>query len=127
MFRKLVNINLSFIFGFIKIHCLNLSAWQCLRRVFSPGVKRKAIPVTGRGGLQGPEMSRIPHRLENRLSYDGEVMGLMRPPSFTPEISFSYSFLLEAESTPERLEGLSKFKDSVTSLELEPATFWLVA
>jgi hypothetical protein len=29
--------------------------------------KGKAIPVPGRGGLQGCEMSRIPQRLDNRL------------------------------------------------------------
>jgi hypothetical protein len=32
------------------------------------GKKGKAIPVTGRGGPQGYETSRLPHFLENRLT-----------------------------------------------------------
>jgi hypothetical protein len=35
--------------------------------------KRKAIPVTGRGGPQGCETSRLPHFLYNRLT-DGAVV-----------------------------------------------------
>jgi hypothetical protein len=33
----------------------------------------KAIPVTGRGGPQGCEMSRLPHFLGNRLTDGGKV------------------------------------------------------
>jgi hypothetical protein len=33
--------------------------------------KSKAIPITGRGGLQGCEMLRIPHCLDSRLT-DGD-------------------------------------------------------
>jgi hypothetical protein len=44
----------------------------------------KAIPVTGREGPQGCETSRVPHFLDNRLTDGGEVVSLMRWPSFTP-------------------------------------------
>jgi hypothetical protein len=37
--------------------------------------KSKAIPVTGRGGPQGCETSRIPHFLDNRLT-DGQNTSL---------------------------------------------------
>jgi hypothetical protein len=43
----------------------------------------KSIPVTGRGGLQGCEMLRIPHILENTLTDGGEVVSLTRQPPFT--------------------------------------------
>jgi hypothetical protein len=34
----------------------------------------KAIPVTGRGGPQGYETSRLPHFLHDRLTDGGEIM-----------------------------------------------------
>jgi hypothetical protein len=36
--------------------------------------KSKAIPVTGRGGLRGCEMLRIPHCLDNRLTVNCEIL-----------------------------------------------------
>jgi hypothetical protein len=39
-------------------------------------VKNKAIPVTGRGGLYGYEMLRIPHCLDNRLTDGGRIVSL---------------------------------------------------
>jgi hypothetical protein len=44
---------------------------------------RKAVPVTGRGGPQCCETSRLPHFLENWLTDGGEVVSFMRrrPPS----------------------------------------------
>jgi hypothetical protein len=36
--------------------------------------KGKAIPVTGRGGLYGSEMLRIPHCLDHRLVDGGKVV-----------------------------------------------------
>jgi hypothetical protein len=36
--------------------------------------QRKAIPVTGRGGQQGFEMSRIPHFLDNRFTKATELV-----------------------------------------------------
>jgi hypothetical protein len=38
--------------------------------------KSKAIAVTGRGGLWGCEMLRIPNRLENRLIDGGKLVNL---------------------------------------------------
>jgi hypothetical protein len=46
-------------------------------------VKGKAIPVTGRGGPQGCETSRLPHSLDNRFTNGGEVVNLTRRPPFT--------------------------------------------
>jgi hypothetical protein len=39
----------------------------------------KAIPVTGRAGLYGYETSRLPHFLDNQLTYGGEVKGKVIP------------------------------------------------
>jgi hypothetical protein len=59
----------------------------------------KAIPVTGRGGLQGCEMLRIPHCLDN-----GQCCQPYAPAAFySPEtlfFCFWYSILLEAKWTP---------------------------
>jgi hypothetical protein len=46
--------------------------------------KGKSISVTGRGGPEGCEMSRLPHILDIWLTDGGEVVSLMRQPSFTP-------------------------------------------
>jgi hypothetical protein len=46
--------------------------------------KGKAIPVTGREGPYGCEMSRLSHFLDNRLTDDGEVVSLTRRPPFNP-------------------------------------------
>jgi hypothetical protein len=48
------------------------------------------------------------------------------PAALYPQEDSWYSFLLEAESTPEaivRLEGLGQLKNPMTSSEIEPATF----
>jgi hypothetical protein len=63
-------------------------------------VKGKAIPVTGRGGPQGCETSRLPHLLDNRLTDSCKLVSLTRRPLFTPQEDSWYSFLLEAESIP---------------------------
>jgi hypothetical protein len=64
--------------------------------------KKKAITVTGRGGLYGCEMLRIPHCQDNRLTDGGKVVSPTHPAAFySPEtlvfLCFWYSFLLEAE------------------------------
>jgi hypothetical protein len=41
-------------------------------------LKEKAIPVTGRGGLLGCEMSSLPHFLDNWLTDGGVFVGLIR-------------------------------------------------
>jgi hypothetical protein len=45
----------------------------------------KAIPVTGRGGLQGCEMSRIPHCLDNQLTDGSKVVSPTHRPRFIPQ------------------------------------------
>jgi hypothetical protein len=47
------------------------------------GSKGKAITVTGRGGPQGCETSRLPHFLDNWLTDGSEVVSLARRPPFT--------------------------------------------
>jgi hypothetical protein len=47
-------------------------------------VKGKSVPVTGRGGPQGCETSKLPHFLDNRLTDGGEVVSLTRRPPFIP-------------------------------------------
>jgi hypothetical protein len=59
----------------------------------------KAVPVTGREGPDGCEMSRIPHFVDSRLTHGGEFVSLTQRPPFTPQDDSWYSFLLEAEST----------------------------
>jgi hypothetical protein len=59
--------------------------------------KCKAIPVTDLRGKYDCETSRLQHFLDNRLTDGGEVVSLVRR---RQEDSW-YSFLLEAESTPE--------------------------
>jgi hypothetical protein len=45
--------------------------------------KSKAIPVIGRGDLQGCEISKLLHFLENQHTDGGEVVSLTRRPPFT--------------------------------------------
>jgi hypothetical protein len=45
--------------------------------------KGKAIPVTGSEGLQGSEMLRIPHCLDNRLIVGGKAVSSTHRPHFT--------------------------------------------
>jgi hypothetical protein len=47
------------------------------------GKKGKAIPVTGCGGPEGCEMSRLPHFLDNQLTDGSEVVSLMCRLPFT--------------------------------------------
>jgi hypothetical protein len=57
-------------------------------------VNGRDIHVTGRGGLQGCDTSRLPHFLDNR------EVSLTRRPPFSPQEDSWYPFLLETESTP---------------------------
>jgi hypothetical protein len=50
--------------------------------------KNKTIPVTGRGGLHGYEMSKIPHFLDSQFTDGSEVVNLARPPRFPQETLF---------------------------------------
>jgi hypothetical protein len=67
------------------------------------GKRGKGIPVTGRGGLEGCETSRLPHFVDNRLTDGGEVVSLTRRPPCTSLRDSWYSFLLELS----RLQGYS--------------------
>jgi hypothetical protein len=61
----------------------------------------KAIPGTGREDLYGCETSRLPHFLDNQLTYGGEIVSLtQRPAALYHQEDSCCSFLLEAESTP---------------------------
>jgi hypothetical protein len=62
-------------------------------------VKRKPIPVTGRGGLCSCETLKIPHFPDNWLTDGDEIASLSLRPRFTPQDDSWYSILLEAEST----------------------------
>jgi hypothetical protein len=65
----------------------------------------KAIPVKGRGGLEGCETIRIPHCLNNRLIYGGKIISPpphSHRPHYAPQkhdffYCFRYSCLLETE------------------------------
>jgi hypothetical protein len=48
--------------------------------------KAKVIPITGHRGPKGPETSRIPRFLDNRLRDGGATVSLRRQPPFTPGI-----------------------------------------
>jgi hypothetical protein len=79
-------------------------AFQVLKNfVIGPniGIKIKAAPVTGLGGLSGCKILRIPHCLDNRLTDGGKVVSpTYRPLLSSPETLFVclwYSFLLETE------------------------------
>jgi hypothetical protein len=47
--------------------------------------RSKAIPVTDRGGLQGCEMLRISHCIDNRLTDGGKVVNPTHRPRSTPQ------------------------------------------
>jgi hypothetical protein len=94
---------------------LSLFCRICLRS--KSEAKSKSIPVTGRGGLQGCKMIRIPHCLANLLTDGGKVVSpTQRPMLYSPEtlfLCFWYSFLLEASKPqglvqPEELGKLIK-------------------
>jgi hypothetical protein len=58
-----------------------------------PGGGTKAIPVTGRGGLQGCKMFRIPHCLDNRLTDGGKFVSPTHRTMmlYSPETLFFYA------------------------------------
>jgi hypothetical protein len=72
--------------------------------------KGKVIPVTGCGGSQGCETSRLPHFLHNRLIEDGQVICLTHQPLFTSGrflIIISVTDFVDLRAIV-RLEGLDK-------------------
>jgi hypothetical protein len=57
-------------------------------------IKSKAIPLTGLGGLEGCEMVRIPHYIDNRLTDGGKDVSPTHPQHSTPQKR--YYFLLSS-------------------------------
>jgi hypothetical protein len=85
-------------------------------------IKGEATPVTGRGGPQGCETSRLPHFVDNRLTDGGEVVSLTRrPAALYPQEDSWYPRAIV------RLERLGQLKNPMTSPGIEPVTFRLVA
>jgi hypothetical protein len=92
------------------------------------GRRGKAIPVTGRGGPQGCEMSRLTNFLDNRLTDSGEAVSLMHRPPFTPG-RFLVLISVRGHVDPRDivwLEGLGQLKTPMTSTGIEPTTFRLL-
>jgi hypothetical protein len=61
--------------------------YNCDVHISTPAVLQfvgKANPVTGRGGPQVCETSKLPNFLDNRLTVGGEVVSFTRQPSFNP-------------------------------------------
>jgi hypothetical protein len=91
--------------------------------------KGKDILVTGRGGTQGSESSRLLHFLDNRVTDGGEAVSLRRRPPLTPgrvRVLISVRRLVDPRAIV-RLVGLRQLKNPMTSTRLEPATLRLVA
>jgi hypothetical protein len=87
------------------------------------------IHSTGCGGPHDCETSRLPHFLDNQLTDSSEDVSLMCQPSFTPR-GFLVLISVIGSVDPRailQLEGSGQMKNPVTSLEIEPVTFQLVA
>jgi hypothetical protein len=70
-------------------------------------------------------MLMVPHCLDHQHTDGGKFVSIAHRPRSVPQ-NTRYLLLFEVECTM-RLEVLCKFKNSVTSSGLEPATFRLVA
>jgi hypothetical protein len=105
--------------------CLASASWSTGAPPTSfPSAYNKAIPLTGRGGLQGCEMWRNPQCLDSRLTYGSEVVSLMRRPCFTPQTDFMVFISVRGWINSRvivRLEGI--WKKLKTSPGMEPANF----
>jgi hypothetical protein len=63
-------------------------------------LKSKGICITGREGIWGCELLRIPHCLDNRFTDGGKIISLTHRPRSTDQkyyFSASGTYLLEAE------------------------------
>jgi hypothetical protein len=86
--------------------------------------KRKAKPsmLTGRRGLLGCEMLRIPQYLDNRLPDGGKIFSFKHRPRSKPQkhyFSASGTYLchrLNKPQSPSRLEGLGKLEKKIIHL-----------
>jgi hypothetical protein len=78
-------------------------------------IKRKSIPVTGRGGEWGCETSRLSHFVDSRSQMATVRLSALRfcSPPFTPKEDSWYSFLLE-----DRLSAAGKMRSIEQSNDL---------
>jgi hypothetical protein len=95
--------------------CVHMRVRKVKLSHYGPGQNLRAP------GVRGSQISR------QSAHEDGKVVcPTHRPPSLPRKCSW-YSFLLAADSTLLRPEGLCQWKIPMTSSGIEPATCWLVA
>jgi hypothetical protein len=70
----------------ISSSCIATDGQSASLSCFRAPIKKK--PVTGRGGLQGCDMLRVPHCLDNLLIDGGKVVSPSHRPHFTPQKFF---------------------------------------
>jgi hypothetical protein len=75
--------------------------------------KGTAIPVRGRGGSQGCDTLRVPHKLDNWLVDGGKVVRFTRRPPFTPKnisgTHFCYKLSrAQGHNAAERIRSIEK-------------------
>jgi hypothetical protein len=73
-------------------------------------VKRKAIPVTSLGSLQGCEPSRNHHCLDNRLTEGGDALNLTRRQCSTPQKYFPCAHFCYRLSQPQDHSAVQRIK-----------------